>query len=108
MHGDECDVEAASEEAEHQKDVRVVSKGLAERFPEGLRLLRRTGSHVHWRRPDHEGKGQHHEDKDRKHHKRLMPTDFLEQTDGEWREQKLPEGAGRRAEPECKAAPLLW
>src|SRR5215213_3795987 len=107
MHGDECDVEAAGEEAEYQKNVRVVSEGFAKCFPEGLRLLRRAGTHVHRRGPDDESKRKHHEDQNREDDQGLMPANFLEQTDRKWREEELTERSGRGAKPECKAAPLL-
>ena len=104
VRGDEGELEAAGEEAEHQEHVGAVLEGLASA------PARSTGSAAA-RGPPHRCVGagaarrerkrerQHQEHGGREDHERLMPAERVDQDVADRREEELAEGAGRRARP---------
>src|SRR5262244_487961 len=93
MHGDEEDLEAASEEPEHEQHITLVAERLAERLCH--RLLRSIGrrprrARLPWRcereRQRHDEKHDGGEDDER-----VLPADTIDERHRERREQELPE-----------------
>ncbi len=108
VHGDESELEAAGEEAEHQQHVAAMTEGLAERLCDRLlRTRRRRGS---GRRTGLGCRQRQRERQDEQHHaaegdKRVLPAGRVDQHAGERREQELAERSGRGAETERERAP---
>ena len=104
MGGDEGELEAAGEEAEHQEHVGAVPERFGQRLPD--RLVRHRAG------PDDVGvappgrvasasdSGSDHEDREGEDHQGLMPAEGCRSGRCRWREQKLPERSGCRAGPE--------
>jgi hypothetical protein len=104
MHGDEGELEAAGEEAEHQEHVGAVRERLRKRLLQ--RLRRRMFGLLDRRGRQRQRERQHGEHARGEDEKRLLPADRIDQHDGQRRIEELPERAGRGTEPEGERAPF--
>ena len=108
MHGDEGELEAAGEEAEHQQNIGAMAERLRQR---GLERLLVRGRRIRCRRSrrrrrDRERERHDQEHQQSEHRQRRLPAEIVDHRDAERREQELPERAGRGAGAERKAALL--
>ena len=108
MHGDEEDLEAAGEEAEHEQNIAGVSERLGERLHH--RLPRRAGlrqdrAGLSWR-GERERQRQDEQHGGGENEQRRLPAETIDEIDREGREQKLPERTGSRSGPERDRPPL--
>ena len=106
MHGDEGQLKAAGEEAEHQQHIGAMAERFRQRRLE--RLLVR-GRHI--RRCRGRGRERERQRHDQQHqtgeyHQRRLPAEIVDQRHAERREQELAERSGRSAGAERDAAPL--
>ena len=108
MHGDEEELKAAGEVAEHQQHVAAVAERFRQRLRRrfGLRHRGRRRARRLRRRGEHERQRQDQQQDDGEHQQRVLPADIVDQADGERREQELAERAGRGAGAEADGAPL--
>ena len=106
MHGDEGELEAAGEEAEHQQHIGAMAEGFRERRLE--RLLVGDGHVRRRRRRRRERQRQRHDQQhqQRKYRQRRLPAEIVDHRHAERREQELAERAGRGAGAERDAALL--
>ncbi len=107
VHGDEGELEAAGEIAEHEQHIGAVADRLAQGLAE--RLLRPARGRARARGNGREcERGRQHQQHARgKHQERVLPAERAHQKDCERRIEKLPERAGRGAGAEADQPPVL-
>ncbi len=100
MHGDEGELEAAGEEAEHQQHIGAMAKRLRERLHHALVVggSRRTGSHLLLRRGrDRERQRQDQQREPGEDRQRALPAVIADESDAERRIEELAERTRRGA-----------
>ena len=108
MRGDESQLEAAGEKAQHQQHIAFMPEGFRQSLRDGLFgsrtrrfLTQRTGGQRD-RQRQHQQQGATEQDRG------FLPADRIDQRAGNRGKQELSERAGRRARAERNAAPLFW
>ena len=108
MHGDEGELEAAGEEAEHEQHVAAVPEGLRQRLRDRLARQARAGpaaSASPARRRRRATSGSIRSTARGEDDERLLPAERLDENVADRREQELAEGAGRGAGAEGERTP---
>jgi hypothetical protein len=107
MHGNEGELEAAGEEAEHQKVIAAVAEGFRQRLFERLRTRGPGPAGFAGRRRQRQRERQDEQHDAGEHDDGGAPVEGVDERAREWREQELAERAGRRAGAECERPPVV-
>ncbi|MEH2625071.1 hypothetical protein V1292_003126 [Bradyrhizobium sp. AZCC 1719] len=107
MYGDEGELEAAREEAEHQQHVGAMTERFRQRGLEGLLLGgRRIGRCCGWWRCQRQRQRHDKEHQCRKYNERCLPAELIDNGHAEGSEQELAERTSSRAGAERETAPF--